>query len=385
MSNQKMRGVYLIPPSVEKGTASPGVIKKIESQIRVFEDAGFEMRRYPTYNDMSIKGKIARRMPFSNAIDCWNYLYSFKDIDFVYFRKPLSMNWAFRKYLRWIKKQNPNIELIMEIPTYPYDEELLARHVDFPLYLYDLYGRKLIKKRIDRISILTDDSEIFGVKAIHFKNGFDFSKVRQVKKEYQRERIDFCCVAEFAFWHGYDRLIRGVSDYYKNSGSKDVFIHMIGNGSELEKLKELVNDLEIEDRFKFYGRVESNQLMELYDLCDVGIGDLGGYRKKSYYSCAIKNKEYIAVGLPLVVGGKCDVSKVKELSKYVYTALNDESNINIKEIIDFYENLAKEFNYDLNEMHSVIRDLSKKEFAWDVAMQNVVEYIRIKSPRITVD
>jgi len=132
--NDKKKGVFITYTPL---TNSTGVIKKIKSQIKAFEDAGFEMST--VYMDIKkVKGwKILYRLPFTNVLPYWRWFDEFADCDFVYFRHPRYMNIAFLRLMKQIKKRNPGVKIIMEIPTYPYDKELLQAKKDFTIYLKD--------------------------------------------------------------------------------------------------------------------------------------------------------------------------------------------------------------------------------------------------------
>ena len=47
-----------------------------------------------------------------------------KDADFIYLRKPSAINMGFIDFLKRVRKLNPKMKILLEIPTYPYDNEI---------------------------------------------------------------------------------------------------------------------------------------------------------------------------------------------------------------------------------------------------------------------
>lgn len=50
--------------------------------------------------------------------------------------------------------------------------------------------------------------------------------------------------------HGYDRVIRGLSNYYKENPKVKVCFHIVGKGDEIPKLKSLTKQLHM-DKYVF--------------------------------------------------------------------------------------------------------------------------------------
>ncbi|MCX6175439.1 MAG: glycosyltransferase family 4 protein [Ignavibacteriales bacterium] len=60
------------------------------------------------------------------------------------------------------------------------------------------------------------------------------------------------------------RSFKGLSEGYS-----DLFLYIVGTGNELDKLKELVNSLELSNKVRFLGQVKRERLVELYNKAQV--------------------------------------------------------------------------------------------------------------------
>lgn len=67
--------------------------------------------------------KIIRRLPFNLFVNTRPYHNDFNDTDFLYIRK-MALDYPVLLFLKKYKKNNPNGKILLEIPTYPYDQEI---------------------------------------------------------------------------------------------------------------------------------------------------------------------------------------------------------------------------------------------------------------------
>ena len=128
----KKKGIYVIFDDYKTFSATKaenGIAKKILNQIQTFHNADFDIDI--SYADMLLFGKsysklaaiykLASRIPFFNPMPSFSSDTSM--YNFLYMRRPPFMHSNFIAMLRKMKVKNPNIKIIMEIPTYPYDQE----------------------------------------------------------------------------------------------------------------------------------------------------------------------------------------------------------------------------------------------------------------------
>lgn len=362
-----LKGAYILCDDIHQNAT--GINKKVLAQIDVFRQSGFNIKEiYQIFPD-NIRTKITNRLP--GLSPKWEYTDELKDCDFIYLRRPYFMSEKFISFLQKVKKQKTTI--IMEIPTYPYDLELRRPIKLLPFYIKDKHYRKKLIGLVDRLVTLTEDKEIFGIETLRISNGYDFNKM-PLRSILADDTIDLCCVAYFEPWHGYERLIEGLKKYKMSGGNRKIKLHFVGEGLELYVYKKLVIKYGLQDCVVFYGIKSSEELSEIYSKCDFGVGSLGSYKKNLFFSCELKMREYIAVGLPMIVGLKTDFHSYPELGEYLLEYPNDDSFIDFDRIIDCYDLLYANVA-DVEDWALFLRNFGIAHFGMEKAMQEVIEYL----------
>lgn len=355
-----MRIAYI---SAKENPNHSGVYKKIRSQIKGLEKEGVEVELIEN-EELPRWKKI---LPFSSRSYNWKEINIPNDVDVIYIRYQLS-DYPFIAAIRRWKKENPKRNIILEIPMFPYIGELEAISNKLTLSRDRIYS-KYIHKYIDRIVTFTSHEEILGVETIPMVNGIEVEKIVEKKYIKNENAINIIAVALVNFSHGYDRLIEGISNYYKLPGEKyNIVFHLIGDGDVLPKLKQLVRERQIEDHVVFYGFKSGNELDHLYDIADIGVDVLGGHRKGDIWFGTLKSREYMSKGLPFIT----EYSLPRELDpikQYVLEVPNDDSPIVIDDIIDFYN------SFDKQNVVSNMREFAKKYCDVSVVMKPLVNYL----------
>lgn len=369
-----MKGLFLVYGNIDDQTL--GINKKIWAQINNFNRQGLECKPYVLNPGIRSGYKILYRMPFANMTPVWQYDKIYEGLDFLYFRRPFQMSVFMRKVLSQIKKNNPGIKIILELPTYPYDSEVKERIVNYPLYIKDKYNRKKLLGLVDKIATLTDDKKIWNIETLKIANGLDITKYPPKGYTVETGDIHLLAVAVFKLWHGYERIIQGLKNYYSTHSERKVYLHMVGDGDELTKYKKLVKEYNLEDSVIFYGFLQGEELAHIYDQCDIAISSLGMYKINLFTSSALKSREYLIKGMPIVSGVKIDIFEKNPNYKYYLEFPNDNSYINIEKIILFYDSIYKDNNKD--EIIGSIRTFAEKNISIESAMKEVVDYIKDK-------
>ena len=332
----KMKGYYLFAP-VEAENAGPesGVERKVRAQhkaLNLYLDCELVILPPATYTG-SVVEKVVRRLPFTAAWRKWHYNGEFNDADFLYIRQ-VYHDASFVRYLRAIRRQNPKIKIIYEVPTYPYLTEQKASFANAAFRKKEARWAPRTAKYLDRIVTFYGQDEIWGVPCLKLQNGFDFSQVELPDRPAPHD-VQIISVSATAFWHGYDRLIEGMHQYYAKGGTEQIIYHVVGN--ILPELQKMVHDYHLEDHVIFHGRQSGEALQKLYKQCYLGVDVLGGHRKDYPISSSLKSREYAAYGLPILTS-----SPVDYLSKncpYQLLAPYDDSPIDILTLLEFYHGI----------------------------------------------
>lgn len=280
------------------------------------------------------KGKILKRTEFGSIVD-----YAIKNqINFVYIRSNHNAN-PFT--IRMVKRMKAaGMKVVMEIPTYPYDQEYFNRSMRRQL-IQDKLFRTLFAKQLDAIITFSEEDIIFGQQTIRISNGIDFDSVRMKKKsQHPADELHLIGVAEIHRWHGFDRIIKGLAEYYTTPKEIMVYFHVVGyffSPVEEAEITEIIKAYHLEPYVILYGKKHGEELDEIFDQCDFGIGSLGRHRVGIEHIKTLKNREYAARGIPFVYS-ETDTDFDKR--PYVLKMPADETTVKIEDIINFYQQLT---------------------------------------------
>jgi len=357
-----------------------GISKKIMYQIDALHECGMDVEL--CYMDIDENGfqkricgekiienygnglsaKFLKWIKFKKLTD---YILS-NDIKFVYIRSFYNTNLSLLMMLK--KLHCAGIKVVMEFPTYPYDGEVKISGLKYkPIFFVNKMLRNQLKYYLTRIITFSDFKEIHGVKTINISNGIDFKviKMKSVQND-TKKKFNLIGVAEIHFWHGFDRVIKGMGEYYKVSRSVEVSFDIVGDGvpEEVNKLKQLTHGLNLEKYVHFHGNRYGEELDGLFEQSDFGIASLARHRSGITKIKTLKNREYAARGIPFIYS---EVDDDFENMPYIIKAPADETPIDIMTILDFYNSL-KLSPAQIRE--SIINTLS-----WKVQMQKVIDVI----------
>ena len=376
-----MKGYFLILHE-ESFRRGDGIGKKMRAQIKTFREAGLECEPYffarnREMEQLGFFGKAAYLLPWANFSPCWAWDERLARADFLYFRHPAAVSAPMRRLLRRLKAANPGLRVVMEIPTYPYEGELTGAAA--ALKPKDRYNRRRLAGLVDALAVVSDGcrrESLWGLPVITILNG---CRVEEISPRHPRREdgsIRLAAVARISRWHGYDRLIRGMGEYYRNGGSREIFFHVVGSGRDgaLEECRALAAEYGLEERVIFHGFQTGAALDEIYDCCDIGVTTMGMHRKGLAYTSDLKSREYLAKGLPVISGAAVDVLHGSGCLWYEEFPADDRP-IDIGRLIAFYERVYPA-GCDRAAVAEEIRDFARKRCDMAVTLAPVIRYFR---------
>lgn len=349
------------------------VNKKINMQIRQLNSIG-EVEE--------VDVKIAKKSMLRYAISIlpflslpWDYTEAYqgiKDPDYLFIRRS-GADGLFIRFLRHIKREYPNCKILCEIATYPYIGEMLQSYRGWLFLLKELYNRMYLKRYVDRFITYSFNDTILGVRTIKIMNGIEVDSVKPVSdREIDIKTINLIAVAIMRKSHGYERVIRGLKQYYDGGGKRNVVLYMVGEGKEKSAYQKLVQKLHLENNIIFCGKKTGGELDEIYERADIALSLFGAYKAGIKVISSLKTSEYLAKGLPIVSGCPEDAFLDREC-KYYLEYPNDSGTISIAKLIEFYDTI-----YTKDNKREVVDEI--RRFAYEVidmkrAMAPVEEYI----------
>lgn len=364
-----------------------GISKKIHYQVKGLRENGHEV--HLCYYDQNEKGHWCRfvddkiindfgtgklaglrqRISYERVSE-----YCLREkVEFVYAR-------SFHNATPWLiaffkKLRRVGIHAVTEIPTYPYDTEYSSKWSKQPLrFIVDKRFRQCLYHYMDGIVTFSDATEIFGQRTIRISNGVDFDSIPI--HHYQPSpdgSIHLIGVAEVHIWHGYDRLIAGIGEYYKNSKDpRQIYFHIVGGVHPHERyhanafhpgMQAIIDKYNIQDRIIFHGQLFGEELDKVFNQSCFAIGSLARHRSGITVIKTLKNREYATRGIPFIYS---EQDSDFDNKPYVLKAPADESPIDIQQIIDFMDH----FSIKQEEIRKTVENLT-----WKIQMQKVIEAV----------
>ena len=362
-----------------------GITKKIRYQVKGLRENGHEVHlctygfddrghRCRFIDDQVIRdygiGKLAalrQRLDY----DCIYDYCKLNGIQFFYARSYQNANPILVRFFK--RLCHIGIKAVMEIPTYPYDQEFAKFSWDIKLKLkIDRLFRNQLSKQLAAIVTFSDEERIFGQRTIRISNGVDFDSIPlHLYQAPVDGSIHLIGVAEVHIWHGYDRLIAGLGEYYQNTlNPRPVFFHIVGGVHPNERYKAndfhpgmqaIIDKYGIQDKIIFHGQLFGDALDQVFNQSCFAIGSLARHRSGITIIKTLKNREYATRGIPFIYS---EQDSDFEHQPYVIKAQPDESPINIQQIIDFIDH----HHFQPEEIRKTVENLS-----WKIQMQKVID------------
>ena len=360
-----------------------GISKKIHYQVKGLRQNGHEV--HLCYYDFDPRGHRCRyvgnkviadygtgalaAIRSRTQLDCiYNYCVE-NAIEMVYARSFMNASPILVRLFHKLNKRG--IKCITEIPTYPYDSEFKGYPLKYkiPLYIDKLF-RKALAKKMEAIVTFSNEETIFGKRTICISNGIDLDSI-PIHNPKKQNDIHLIAVAEIHYWHGFDRLVAGMGEYYKlNPDARKVFFHVVGweddrgtTSNGYLTVEQTAKKYNIGQYVVNHGKLFGDKLDEVFNQCVFAIGSLGRHRSGITNIKTLKNREYAARGIPFIYS---ETDNDFEDKPYIIKAPADESPVNIRQIIDFID------THDVNptEIRNTVEHLS-----WRFQMEKVVREI----------
>jgi hypothetical protein len=324
-----MKIIYLFTHDLIKHS---GVTKKVISQTNILKKLGHQVK----ICNISLQKSQISLSPFKdNEVYYRNNIFNgpkrlIQDInkynpDIIYFR--------FEPYKPYLGKILKNYKVIVELNTNDYKEMKLHSKKNFDrkirFHYYNM-TKSLIYKNIVGFVAVTDEianlPHILKWKkpSISIPNSIDINnyKTQKISKSNNISNILFMGNLDHE-WNGIDKII----DLAKKTVGK-LYFHIIGLNNKYR------TDFE---NIKFYGYLQKKEYLEIVKKCDIGLGTVALHRKQMFEACPLKVREYLAYGLPIIIGYSDATFVNSKLPEWVLELPNENNNIsnNVGLILEF--------------------------------------------------
>ncbi len=360
-----------------------GISKTIHYQVKGLRENGHDVRlcyygfaenghRCRYIDDKVLKDYGSGQIAAIRQRMDYNCIYDYcvcEHIEFVYARCFQNANpWLIGLFKKLRKK---GVRAVTEIPTYPYDNEFSDNsdwNTKVGLWIDKKY-RNSLSRQMDAIVTFSDAKIIFGQRAINISNGVDFESIPLHSRQRPvNDQLHLIGVAEVHFWHGFDRIVAGIGEYYKNGGHRDVYFHIVGGVHpaymrdlpQAPGFQTLIDKYGIGGKILFHGTLFGQQLDDVFNQCQFAIGSLARHRSGITVIKTLKNREYATRGIPFIYS---EQDSDFDNQPYIIKAPADESPIDIQQILDFMSS----FDMEPDSIRKTVEHL-----AWKNQMQKVI-------------
>jgi glycosyltransferase involved in cell wall biosynthesis len=345
-----------------------GISKKIKTQIEVFQKLGFSVT-YSAYVENGIviyrDNEIVARYEYPKLVPkkLYGIIRRFALMKFC--AKYLRNNNFTLGFIRWDAMDTYFFEVV-KLMRKQCKRVLMDCHGYFPGFspssIKGRYTAITTKKNgykakafIDLVLKESKGDNFYGIKAITIDTGINVDKYKRHTYVGNTNEIHMISVANETLYHGYDRIINGLSNLNKGQNNAKVFLHLVGNMSE--KTKKMVQELQLNDCVYFHGYQTGESLERIYNSCNIGIGPLAPHRIGGKEGTGIKTKEYFAVGLPYFYAGQELI--VPDDYPYVLKLEVNEEPIEIQDVIAFYGTIKDDVG-----MQECMRNFARENYSW---------------------
>jgi hypothetical protein len=337
-----------------------GVSKKILNQIKIWREQGHTVRLFL----------------ISNSIEMYQEAKDTGIIDIIYSGKGLKK--IFSLDLRTIIRWNPDVIYLRFCIYFPSLKSILTKYPvivetntnDLEEYRITLSKIKYIYHKLTRKNILSKCSgfvhvtnelrkiyDPFNKPSIVLGNGIDLSKYGEaMNHEIPENEYNLLFIGSPGMpWHGIDKIVKMAQQI------PEFNFHIIGYESLPEELGKPENVF-------LYGYINTDDCRDIMSKCDVAIGSLALHRNRMYEGSPLKVREYLALGLPVIIG-YLDTDFPKE-TDFILVLENAENNIDhsIEKIKDFVKGWkGKRVERDqIRHLDTAQKELRRLDFFQDI-------------------
>lgn len=349
------RGIYEKMKGLEQGFTSNGH----DVDLVYLSDAGLLFKQ-EVIRERSSKS-LSRYFFFLDAAKIFKKQLKY---DVVYIRyAPISP--FFTKLIIKAKEYNPAVKVVLEMPTYPFHNELSLIKNWVNRVLSHSYKRW--PSLVSLIVTPGNQQEIYGVKAMKISNGIDTSQIgKKVSVPNTNQSINMVCVTRLWAWQGLEQFLNKWADVYNSNTDSlpNMTLTIVGEGSEEANLKKKVRTLYLEDRVFFLGSKFGKDLDLIIEGSDIGIGVISDPTRGLEKVSALKHRFYAAKGLPFVYG----IIDDDFINVNGFLLLNQE--LDLCAMIKWYQ---EEIYPEYQKVSMELRNYAEEKLSWSSRVERIIK------------
>lgn len=248
------------------------------------------------------------------------------------------------------------------------------RMITLMLYLQECrFGRRVLGTCAGMVSVTREICEVERQKTLGsvpcevIPNGIDVRSITRTGfRKFDGSSLDMAFLAgSNAPWHGIDRVAEAVQGY---RGTARVRLHVIGpmDSKTIGDYGGLLGD-----RIIFHGRKSGPDLDAVMQRMNIAVSTLALYRKNMEEACSLKTREYVARGIPFVLGySDPDLEHPAPGDAFFLQVDNNGSPLDMEDIIAFAARVSGRHDSLPDDM----RSNALAHMDWSVKMMKYAEF-----------
>ncbi|RYY40084.1 MAG: glycosyltransferase [Chitinophagaceae bacterium] len=286
--------------------------------------------------------------------------------DFVWVRL-LLVNPVVTRFFRIIRKDAPKLKVLIEYGAYPFEAELDKWRRRF--YKLNKASERKVHSLSDLIVTYSGQTQLDGVPVVPIDNGVDLEGIGLVHPATDVQQcVRLISVSSLQKWHAVERLLEGMALYQQKASGTPVLLDIVGSGPFYEALQERARTLGLSDVVVFHGHCVGQRLDELYNRNHIAIGTLGFHRIGITNSSSLKNRDYFARGLPVVLSTP-DKDMPATLPFVLYVPEGEEP-VDMAPIVAFAQRAYNDPN-----INQQVRTYAEGRVSWNSKIKTVLSYL----------
>jgi len=180
-------------------------------------------------------------------------------------------------------------------------------------------------------------------------------------------------IGVMAIQDGVEYIIRAVHDLVHRRHMEDVIVYLIGKGDDWDRLKELANQLRVEEHLVFTGRIPDGEALDILCTADVCLSP-DPHNSLNDVSTMTKVMEYMALGKPTVSF---------HLKENTYSAGEAALYVENNDVTAFADGMLRLFNDPAlrQQLGSIGRQRIEERFSWQRQRDRLFEaYAHVLRP-----
>jgi len=208
-----------------------------------------------------------------------------------------------------------------------------------------------------------------------FSNGVNIDRFVPLNKETCKLNLGIHCekcigfVGNLSPWQGLDHLIHAIHLLGDNFSNGCLLI--IGDGVEADRLRNLVHELRLNEKIKFFGKVPHGEVVTFINACDICVGVFNASKRNQLTGLSpLKIYEYLACGRPIVVPDMPDFEFV-ELEQVGKTFRTEDPNDLASVLADMLSLTPEQWQL----MSEKARNLAVERYSWDKIAREIMTFV----------